>query len=311
MAESPRVLLVRFSAIGDCVMTAWNATSVRLLYPESHITWAVEKRCHAVIDEDLLVNESAVFDRSKGGVSAGKWWRQIRSYLQLRQQHFDWGIDFQGHGKTALALRIACPGKGLMVRSTDKFSMRLNRVAGPALCGEHTIEQNQRALANFGGFEVPDLPLMPKLPNAGKLRFDVVIAVGAGHPSKTWNLDRWLSAKAQLANYGLRVGLIGGPQDPLPDNPDEGNMVGKLTLRQSMEVIANSSCVLCGDTGAGHIAAAYGVSVVSIFGPTSPVLYRPYTQAGVVLQNGSEVNEVSVEEAVEAVLGCLRRAVQR
>jgi ADP-heptose:LPS heptosyltransferase len=65
-------------------------------------------------------------------------------------------------------------------------------------------------------------------------------------------------------------------------------------------MVAASELHLAGDTGTGHMAAAYGVPVVSVFGHMEPVKYRPYTDAGVVLRNGTEAANVSAEELLTA-----------
>lgn len=283
-------------------MTAWAATAIRLKYPEAQITWAVEKRCASTLDLDQLVNHRVGFDRSRGASHRGRLPGLIRSYLKLRGQGFDWGIDFQGHGKTALALRIAKPRERIAVGASDPFSARLNPIMTPPPRGIHVIERNHLALSSFGEFEVPERPLMPSLCRTGPgCGADVVIAVGAGQPAKTWPIDRWEEASRALSKRGLRVVLIGGPGDPIPNTVAGENWVGKLTLAESMAAIASAGCVLCGDTGAGHIAAAYGTPVVSIFGPTSPRTYRPWTANGCILHRGSSVEDVSVEEAVYEV----------
>lgn len=310
MSDAPKVLIVRFSAIGDCVMTAWSVTSIRNEFPNAHITWAVEKRCRETIDCDHLVNQVAIFDRAKEPSSLVRFQRLLRSYLSLREQRYDWGIDFQGHGKTALALRIARPRKRLAVSGSDFFSARLNpRLKAPAP-GLHIIEKNQLALSYFGDFFLPERPLMPVPPlKSGQPDPDVVIAVGAGQPAKTWPISKWEETAHLLSQSGLQITFIGGAKDPHPRATLGRDCVGKLSLAESMALIARARIVLCGDTGAGHIAAAYGVPVVSIFGPTSPATYRPWTITGTVLHNGPSVDDVSVEEAVDAVLGMVRERV--
>jgi len=79
-------------------------------------------------------------------------------------------------------------------------------------------------------------------------------------------------------------------------------LVGKLGLRETMSVIASSSLTLAADTGAGHLAAAYGVPVVSIFGPTDPDEFRPYTDRSVVLKEGQSTGLVRPEQVVESAL---------
>ena len=94
--------------------------------------------------------------------------------------------------------------------------------------------------------------------------------------------------------------FIGGPGEVAPQVEGAIDLVGKLSLFETMAAIAHSSLTLAADTGAGHIAPAYGVPVVSVFGPTDPEEFRPYTDRGIVLKNGSETRAVAPEEIVRA-----------
>ena len=71
-----------------------------------------------VVDENRLVNSVAEFPRDKWKAnrwSPATWREQLRAYAGLRKHKFDWGLDLQGHSKTALALRIAKPKRRLAV----------------------------------------------------------------------------------------------------------------------------------------------------------------------------------------------------
>ncbi len=57
------------------------------------------------------------------------------------------------------------------------------------------------------------------------------------------------------------------------------------------------------------MAAAYGVPVVSVFGPTNPVWYRPYTERGIVLKEGKRTEDVRPEAVLEAARELYARAV--
>ena len=63
--SAPRFLLVRFSAIGDCVLSAWAATAIRHKYPEAYLCWAVESRCAAVVDRQRLVTRVCEMPRDR------------------------------------------------------------------------------------------------------------------------------------------------------------------------------------------------------------------------------------------------------
>jgi ADP-heptose:LPS heptosyltransferase len=62
---------------------------------------------------------------------------------------------------------------------------------------------------------------------------------------------------------------------------------------------------LAADTGTGHIAAAYGVPFVSVFGPTDPKLFRPYSDEGVVLRASDRAGDVEPAQILAAAEGLL------
>src|SRR5687768_4363933 len=109
-----KFLLVRFSAIGDSVMAAHAATSVRQAHPDAFLAWAIEARCAAVADTTKLLDLRHEFPREKWKKQAWSpttWWDTMRTYTKLRGHRFDLGVDLQGHSKTALCLYLAKPKK--------------------------------------------------------------------------------------------------------------------------------------------------------------------------------------------------------
>jgi ADP-heptose:LPS heptosyltransferase len=104
------------------------------------------------------------------------------------------------------------------------------------------------------------------------------------------------------------VVFLGGPGDPTPKTGE--SLVGKLTLRESMAVIASSELHVSADTGNGHIAAAYGVPTVSVFGPMDPVRFRPYGPKATVLRDPSHRPEaITADQILEACLAKLGERV--
>ena len=99
---------------------------------------------------------------------------------------------------------------------------------------------------------------------------------------------------------GSEVAFLGGPTDVAPKVDGAKDLVGKLTLRQTMAWVAESDLHLVADTGTGHIAAAYGVPTISVFGPTDPKVFRPYTDRGLVLRKSNKTEDVSPDKILEA-----------
>lgn len=307
-----RFLLVRYSAIGDCVMAAPVASSVRRAAPDAFIGWAVEKRCEDVVDAEKLVDDRASYDprlfrKAKNRLAGMR--REWAYFIRLRTLRFDVGLDLQGHSKTALCLRLAKPTKRYAIRATDVFARSLNPIL-KITEGQHTVERNLEALRLATGLVTDPTPIMPELcaekeevrRMVGNGRPLATISVSAGAPFKEYPLERWSAVAAELMRQAYSVVFLGGPTDRAPIVHGTQDFVGKLSLAHSMAAVALSAVHLAADTGSGHMAAAYGVPVVSVFGPTEPSLYRPYTEKGIVLCNGDHMEDVSADEVVQAAI---------
>ncbi|MHB8636432.1 MAG: glycosyltransferase family 9 protein [Fimbriimonadaceae bacterium] len=305
---APSLLLVRFAAIGDCVMAAWTATAYRKRFPSGNLIWAIDTRCRPVVDDDALVSGIVEFPRDRWKAnrwSPATWREQLRTYAGLRKHHFEWGVDLQGHSKTALALRIASPRRRIAVGATDILARRLNPQLSASPDGTHTVQRNHAALCSFGDFE---LPLRPFMPESTRLQRDpnlISISVGAGSKAKMWQPDRWSEVASEMVARGYDVALLGGPDDPRVVVPGARDCIATIPLRETMRWVARSALHLAADTGTGHMAAAYGVPVVSVFGPTDPRICRPYADDARVLRNGAETASVTVADVLTAIDGVL------
>jgi ADP-heptose:LPS heptosyltransferase len=307
----PRFLVVRFSAIGDCVMSAWAATSIRQKHPDAYICWAVESRCAPVIDRQTLCSRVYEFPRDrwkKRRWSPATWREQIAAYARLRRMRFDYGIDLQGHSKTALCLRIANPQRRVQARATDSLAARLNPMIGDPPAGMHTVEWNQKALQILGDFELPERPIMPDVERAE--RGLISISVSAGKSDKAYPAELWGQVAQELQVQGYRIAFLGGPTDASILLEGTEDYVGKLGLERTMAVVAGSDLHLAADTGTGHMAAAYGVPVVSVFGPTNPDVYRPYRTNRtdcIVLKESERTADVKPAQVIRAAQELLDR----
>lgn len=302
---SDRVLIVRFSAIGDCVMAAWAVTALKLKYPELEIVWAVQDVCAPVIDPQLA--EVVVADRSvwrKQRRNPATWSAQRRVFGDLRSRKFDVGFDLQGHSKTALCLRMSGAKSRLTNRGTDAFAKWLNTQVDAGKGERHEVLKSLRLLeTRFGKLELPDLPMLPHGTGARSTSL-VTIQTGAGEERKRLPVVVWESVVRRLQREGFEIAFLGGSSDPEIHVEGTRNLVGKLSLSESMETIAASGLHLAADTGTAHLAAAYGVPTVAVFGPTDPERFRPFGQAVSVVQV-DDLNATSPDSVIDSALSLL------
>lgn len=310
--SSPKFLIVRFSAIGDCVMTLPAVSAIRRTYPDSLICWAVEKRCADVIDTEKLVSLRYEADRHtwrKSRWSMQTWRDQSRFYIGLRQHRFDIGIDFQGHSKTAICLRLANPKVRLAERGEDPLSRALNPCWGPPINTMHRVVSHSKTLRSIGEFCEDETPMLPDLTSekakvlgiAGKEKPLATITVGAGTPMKVVPQDNWKVVAKHLLAQGYRVLFLGGPGDKPIEVEGTIDCVGKFTIRETMAAVAQSAIHVCGDTGTGHMAAACDVPVVCVFGHELPEIFRPYTDKLITLKEGNLASNVKPDQIVAAI----------
>ena len=290
-----RALIVKFSSIGDCVMAVPVAAALKR--HQAELSWAVDPRCAAVLEPSLLKEVFEIpwetWKREKASTLT-----QLRYYLRLRERKFDVGFDLQGHAKTAICLRLSGARRRTSARAFDPLVKLLNGVA-PSRGAVHTVERNLEAAATL--VEISEEPefTMPETPSVMLPDNLVTIAVSTGHPRK--NYPHWAAVSRGLTAMNLAPVYLGGPGDTVPG---EGlSQVGKLSLAESMAWVRGSRIHLAADTGTGHIAAAYGTPVISIFGWTDPALFRPYGPHVTVLDAGKSMDAL----APEAILAEVKR----
>jgi ADP-heptose:LPS heptosyltransferase len=109
----------------------------------------------------------------------------------------------------------------------------------------------------------------------------VVVHPGASVPARAWAPERNAELVAALAAEGRRVVVTGGPSEleltALVAGESGIDLGGRTDLAALADVLANAACVVVGNTGPAHLAAAVGTPVVSLYAPTVPaVRWRPW-----------------------------------
>ena len=109
----------------------------------------------------------------------------------------------------------------------------------------------------------------------------VVVHPGASVPARAWAPERHAALAAALADSGRAVVVTGSPAERALTAAVAGDRAldlgGATTLGGLADVLAGAGCVVVGNTGPAHLAAAVGTPVVSLFAPTvPPVRWRPW-----------------------------------
>jgi ADP-heptose:LPS heptosyltransferase len=185
----------------------------------------------------------------------------------------------------ALLLRLAGVGEIAAVSVDYPGSLLDHRLPDPG-----DVHETQRALGvvaalgmtlpagDDGRLQVrrsaPDLPAGPY----------VVVHPGASVPARAWSPGRNAALVKALAAEGRRVLVTGAPGETDLTRRVSGehgtDLGGATSLAQLAGLLAGADCVVVGNTGPAHLAAAVGTPVVSLFAPTVPAArWRPWRVA--------------------------------
>jgi ADP-heptose:LPS heptosyltransferase len=149
----------------------------------------------------------------------------------------------------------------------------------------HEVERSLSLVATLG-YELPpgdDRALRVERPGAAPLGEGgyVVVHPGASVPARAWAPERSAALVRALVAAGHRVAVTGASSERALTARVAGrdgiDLGGRTDFAGLADVLANADCVVVGNTGPAHLAAAVGTPVASLYAPTvPPVRWRPW-----------------------------------
>jgi len=289
-----RILLIRFSSIGDIVLTSSTITLLKKENPTAEIHYLCKASFSELVQYNPAISEVHAWTKEKAD--------EILKTLQ--SLHFDYVIDLQNNLRSALIrFRLARPSAVLDKENWKKWKMV--HFHNRTIDIPHIVHRYEDTLAILGIKSQYNTPLSFHFPKTIDRELQTYLAeqnislthsrtlavvLGAQHATKKWILSSLAEA---LNTLGMPVLLLGGKNETeeastlltLLKVPCV-NVVGKSSLLLSAALMQKCSAVLAYDTGFMHIAAALGKSIFSIWGGTVPELgFAPYTKDALILEN--------------------------
>ena len=222
------------------------------------------------------------------GFSRRNWRKSWRPFLRdLRREHYDLILDLQGLTKSGLVTLLA-RGKRKLGPSHHRELSRLfyHEVTGARNKNRHAIEEAFDVVRHLG-LPVPATPEFPVV--FPKKNFTTAHPRIALAPCSRWITKNWQAARFIETAQTIREQtnatffLVGAPEDKTVCNEIAAalgatavNLCGQTSLLELGGVLAEMDLALTVDSGPMHIAAALGVPVLALFGPTDPARTGPY-----------------------------------
>jgi heptosyltransferase I len=315
-----KLLILRLGSMGDVLHALPAVSALRRALPSTTIGWAIEQRWSELLCAAGAENaasgspEKPLVDRLhfintvawRKGLLSGAMWKEAWSAMSsLRAARYDVAVDFQGAWKSAgLAVWSGAPQRMGFDHPRERpaalfYTRRVQTTSA------HVVDQNLELAAVAGGQKLGAADFQLPCSARGEswcdgelrqrgLRQFALLSPGGGWGAKLWPPSSYGGVAAALAREGLPSLVNFGPgEEELARTVKHASGGSAQPLRCSLgELIAltrRASLFIGGDSGPLHLAAALGIPVVAIFGPTDPARNGPYGTRSIVLRHAASV----------------------
>jgi heptosyltransferase-2 len=336
-----RILVRGTNWIGDAVLTTPALAALRAGFPQARIALLVKPavaellQCHPAIDDIVLYRDPGPHAGLGGKLSLA---------LQLNRGHYDLAVLLQNAFEAAAITALAGIPHRYGYATDGRAFLLTHRVPlTPKIRRKHQVEYYLELLRPVGIPVEPTAPTLWTTPGedaaAGELlqafgvRTDqVVIGLNPGSvygSAKRWLPERFARVADRLAaEHEACVLIFGGKGEEQLGTAIAAMMTaptivfsGRTTVRQLMALIKRCRLFVTNDTGPMHVAAAFGVPLVAIFGPTNPATTSPYGPGHELVRHPVECSPCLLRECpidhrcmqgigVEEVYGAAERQLQ-
>jgi lipopolysaccharide heptosyltransferase II len=315
LPEQPRIVIIKPCCLGDVALSTPVIAALHELLPQAHLTFVVSKWARATVENNPHLE--AIQDSHFNG-SHFMLKNYLSLVKELRQAHYDLAIVLDRSPLLALLPWLAGIKHRAGLDSLGRgFALNYKAATHPNIA-RHEADVYLDVLHTLGITPPnPHLEFYPGEPAQLSLQTKtkqwgldlnqpiVVIHPGGGqNPDTSVLAKRWpsqnfaeialllLKAKCQVTIIGAQTDLdaiqplLATINSKTQDNIEQVQLGKLFDLSQQLSVaeigaLAQHAELFVGnDTGLMHIACACGPAVVAIFGPSSPIMYRPYIAKG-------------------------------
>lgn len=277
-----KVLVIRFSSLGDIILTLPVLETIRRHWPESQTDYLTKGTFASLLHDDPRVRRLWTLTPD----------RPLEDLIgDLRGESYNLVIDLHATARSRwVAARLGRPTVRVDKAGWARRWLVWTHSALPNL-SRHTVDRYLDTIRaqlglRFEPERVPRLQLDGTerqfaedwlKPSSGQRR--IAIHPLAQHATKQWPAERFIEVANRLGAEGWVVHWIGSPAErDLLERFRKATRTPSFSLadighlRRLGAVLARMDVALTGDSGPMHLAVAAGCPVVAIFGSTHPLL---------------------------------------
>lgn len=293
LLDVKNILVIDFALMGDMVMDIPFFRTIKRNCPNAKITMVCMQWGEIILEDQGLIEEFIIFngkDYLSSPKSVVKHYGEIRKVLkQINSKTYDIGFEPKGDLRHTLFLRYTNCQRTVSYNYTGGEYL-VNESYTPKVETKHLIDE-KLDLLEMSGFEIEEEDRLPKLNLSDEWRnfvhdfkqkeglndmFIVGIHPGASNVNKQYRYYPDLVEKIdELLDEDTIYCVFEGPgESKIVDEVSERlSSIGrdfrriKRNVKEYISIVSICDVMICNDSAAGHIAAAYGIPIMVIFGP--------------------------------------------
>ncbi len=277
-----KVLVVRFSSLGDVVLSTAFVHCLKKIYSDASVTYVTKCKYKDVIEDSPLVDRIVCLEEDESVISLVR---------KMRRERFDIVFDLHSSLRSKIFSLLIKKRRYLHVCKHTLFRLSLikrNRVlrlfsfrkpSGGVIEWQLSLLgiQNERVFPRLFVDKDVEKSVSEMIDKHFKHRFLVGFAPDSRWKTKMWGTDKYSALAERVLSWNRDAVLfLFGENRKIGDEIEAVcprriyNLMGRLTIKEVMALISFMNLFVSNDSGLMHIANAFRIPLVAIFGPTVP-----------------------------------------
>lgn len=308
METIKKVLIIRFSSIGDIILTSPLLRILRKRLPNSQIDFLVRKEYSELVKFNPNVSNVIEFDTAKGLKGL------YEAAKSIKENSYDILLDLHNNLRSNY-IKLFSKAKYLSInkRILKRFLLvkfKINLYSNYISVADRYLEtidflkvdnDNMGLDLYYPETVLEELNEKLNYYNVRDYNYIIGVAPTAKHYTKIWEKENYIQLLTTIANkYNPFIFLFGSNSEEdyiesiaksIKRNVNKdcvANMAGKLSLIETAALIDKCRVVISNDTGLMHMAAARKRKIVAIFGSTVKEFgFFPYGTESIIVENNN------------------------
>ena len=266
-----KVLVIRFSSIGDIVLTTPVLRCFRKAYPSGILHYLTKKSFGPLLENNPHIDKLFLLEHDLQPI-----------INELRLQHYDFVIDLHNNLRSHRVIRELKVESGsfakLNIQKWLLTNLKLDLMPRESIVSRYLAAGASIGIKDDGRGLDYYLPANPQIASndipVSHWGGYVGCVIGGSYATKQLPVASW---KQCCADTPFPIVLLGGPEDKASGDEIASidplkiyNSCGKFSLSESAELVRYARVIVTNDTGLMHIAAAFRKPIISLWGNTTP-----------------------------------------